>query len=363
MLGKPAGVSTGVSFLRRTEYISSDAGRVKVDSTPLRSKHLPKKRKASGIDRDDDPVRMLRGIYKGFDTAYPDDAYKGPDTTEQLRGDAVTSQDATAWETPKHPTDPDLKPLDTYPILPDLDAFPDSGNFFVVKFTTNPVADSDTYDKRLDIALLKPIEPFPGAVEACNQQKEAYAADPTLPVPKPVDFNYTLFLPKDSDPVSSIAAVFDTTNEHKDDESLYPEGDAETGRRSFRFQNQRLYETYNQSGNQEDVWGESVAVALHDSSSGDGRTLQKAAYIYPILQRAIIRPKRKANMGAMSSQVEDEEHIDFLDVAVREPLEDEAEKRQGHREDLLKVKLQEPSSQGLPNGLEDAVGSPVAMES
>lgn len=335
MLGKPAHMTSGVSFLRRTEYISSEGGRHKTE-TPLRSKPTTKKRKASEVERDDDPVRMLRGIYKGFDTAYPQDAYHGPDTSDKLRGDPVTAEASAAWERPTHPSNPDLTPLDTYPILPDLDAFPDSGNFFVIKYQTNPGSTTDSYDTRLDAALLHPQEPHPNAMAEHTAQQQAYASDPTLPPPKPVEFNYDFYLPEDAKTTASMQLAMDPHNPGCDDPELYESSNAETARRFFRFHLQRQYETYNQSDSHADPWGESLAVALHDPTDENPRGLQKAAYVYPVVQRAIIRPRRKMGLGAVPGR-DEEEKIDFLDVSVRAPVEAEAEKREGHKRALMEV--------------------------
>lgn len=358
MLGKRIGSTTGVSFLRRTEYISSDTGRAKVDTSPLRARQSPKKRKASEAARDDDPVRMLRGIYKGFDTAYPSDAYRGPDTAEKLRGDAVTSPDAAAWEKPKHPTNEDLTPLDTYPILPDLCAFPDSGNFYIIKFSTNPVAASDTYDKRLDVAILHPQLPFPDAQKCYEDAKVAYEADPSLPAPKAVDYNYTFYLPEDLKSADAAIMAADSNNPDHDNDSLHPY-ENEEGRRYFRYHYQRTYETYNQSSSHDDQWGESLTMSLHDpqdedvfdADTIDTRKLQKAAYVYPVVTRAIIRPKRKTHLGAPSSHMEGEEgYTDFADVRFRDPNEAEVGRRSTHRQTLEEGLISQV------NGIHDAEG-------
>ena len=44
-----------------------------------------KKKRAKGNVTEDDPIYITRNILKGFDLAYPEDAYTGPDTTENLR--------------------------------------------------------------------------------------------------------------------------------------------------------------------------------------------------------------------------------------------------------------------------------------
>ena len=46
--------------------------------------------------------------------------------------------------------------MDSYPLIPDLEAFPDYGGYFTVKYTNNPVPASGVYDKRLLNAVIKP---------------------------------------------------------------------------------------------------------------------------------------------------------------------------------------------------------------
>lgn len=338
MLGKPAHMTNGVSFMRRTEYIASDSNRAKPDSSSLfrsKSNTTPRKRKASEIERDDDPVRMLRGTYKGFDVAYPHDAYRGPDTQEKLRGDAVTKDDEDAWNNPVHPTKADAVPLDTYPILPDLEALPDSGGFFVIRFNTNPSARHDAYDKRIDVAVMEPKEPYAGAtahfaaqIAAMNKARtdnEEYNG----PEPKPIEYDYHLYLPEEAESVEKIHRKFDTEDAERDDDSLYGT-ETQDGGKAFRYRHVRMYETYQQTVNTENRWGETVAVALHDGPEGgeehEGRKTQKAAYLYPIVQRVMLRPKRRQYVGGMPVENEDG-HADYVDVKAVDAREFEIEGR------------------------------------
>ena len=337
MLGKPTSVTSGVSFLRRTEYISSDLGRNRVEgSTPrdfARRKQQAKKRKREEFERDDDPVRMLRGIYKGFDTAYPEDAYTGPDSERNVRGAEVTAEDRAAWDKPRHPSNPELTPIDTYPLLPDPDGLPDTGNYFVIKFLTNPSAASDKYDRRLDLTILRPLEPSLEVQAQRETLRQAFEADPTQPAPGPPAFDYDFFLPEETCDISAVKGMFDASDPSKHDPSFY-DNENDNGRRFFRYKRIRAYETHQQTGSSEDQYGDTVAVALHDpldvetsKSDTGGSRLQKAAYFYPIVQRTSIRPRRKANaaVGGVPPPIRDETNkIDFLDVVIAEPDADQS---------------------------------------
>ncbi|CAD0098484.1 unnamed protein product [Aureobasidium mustum] len=262
-LGKPTAMNSGVSFLRRTEYISSNAAAVQrfessTSKDLLRVRNDPKRRKAPPVNRDD-PINIIRSLVKGFDVAYPEDAYTGPDSETNIRGAPITEADRSAWKKPKHPTKPNLTLLDAYPLLPDMDALPMTGDYQIVKFSTNPVAQSDSYDQRLDTALLRPL-----------------GADLAL------------------------------LEEH--------------GESCFQFQRIREYETYQQAGDADNAYGDTVALALHDT----GDRLEKGAYFYPVKQRTNLRPKRKTPGPPEEGRVE---HVDVLHVNVRDSNSDEAAMR------------------------------------
>lgn len=318
-LGKPTAMNSGVSFLRRTEYISSNAGAVQrfessTSKDLLRVRKDPKRRKTVEPNRDD-PLHIIRHLAKGFDLAYPEDAYRGDDSKTQIRGAPSTPAEKAAWATPKHPKHPELTLMDAYPLLPDNDALPMTGDYQVVKFSTNPVASSsNTYDTRLDTALLRPL----GAdLSIYEERMAAHQADPTVPKPLP-EWDYDLFLPGNEGSVGALKRKFDPNDAQKDDPSLYDteaDGDA-----CFQFDRIREYETYKQNGNADDPYGVKVALALND---GEGR-LPQGAYYYAVKSTASLRPKRKTPGISEEGRVE---HVDVLHVTVRHPNADEAAMR------------------------------------
>ncbi|KAH0384711.1 Paf1 complex protein, partial [Aureobasidium melanogenum] len=317
-LGKPTAMNSGVSFLRRTEYISSNAAAVQrfessTSKDLLRVRNDPKRRKAPPVNRDD-PINIIRSLVKGFDLAYPEDAYTGPDSETNIRGAPITEADRSAWKKPKHPTKPNLTLLDAYPLLPDMDALPMTGDYQIVKFSTNPVAQSDSYDQRLDSALLRPL----GADLALHEERmAAHKADPTMPKPLP-EWDYDLFLAEHETSIRGIKRKFDPNDAQNDDPSLYEtEADGES---CFQFQRIREYETYQQAGDADNAYGDTVALALHDT----GDRLEKGAYFYPVKQRTNLRPKRKTPGPPEEGRLE---HVDVLHVNVRDPNSDEAAMR------------------------------------
>jgi RNA polymerase II-associated factor 1 len=317
-LGKPTAMNAGVSFLRRTEYISSNASVQRFESSTskdlLRVRNDPKRRKKPTVDRDD-PINIIRCLVKGFDLAYPADMYTGDDSVTNIRGAPNTEADKLAWNKPKHPSNPNLTLLDAYPLLPDMDALPMTGDYQIVKFSTNPVANSETYDARLDTALLRPL----GADLALLEERTAaHKLDPTMPKPLP-EWDYDLFLPENESSVRAIKRKFDPNDAQNEDSSLYDtEADGEP---CFQYQRVREYETYQQAGDADNAYGDTVALALYDD--GGGR-LKKGAYFYPVKQRTNLRPKRKTPGVLEEGRAE---HVDVLHVNVRNPNPDEVTMR------------------------------------
>lgn len=267
---------------------------------------------------------MIRSIIKGFDIAYPREAYTGPDTTSSIRGAEASSAEKSAWKFPRHPSKPDVKLIDSYPLLPDLEAFTatDNGAYQVFKFSACPVPATDKYDERLDVALLYPNADIrPEKRAEFEAQQVAHATNPNHPEPVP-QRDYDLFLPR-VDSVQGIKRKHDVTDEDNDDDMLYDEATRESDKPAFQYERIRKYETYQQTYDP-DIYGDTVAVALHDDDTGqEGECLQKAAYFYPISQRIFVRPLRNVGPAIKMSQSDpDEEKIDLIDTVVGPP-EDE----------------------------------------
>ena len=311
-------MNAGVSFLRRTEYISSSQGGQRFESSTskdlLRVRNDGKRKRKPNVNKDD-PINIIRALVKGFDVAYPADAYKGEDSQTNIRGAEITTEDQKAWNNPKHPTKPQLELLDAYPLMPDFDAIPPLEAYQVTKFSVNPTRHSDGYDHRLDVALLRPTN-----VDLVKYEERVAAReeDPSLPKPLP-EYEYDLFLTHESSVVKGIKRKFDVNDPDRDDENLY-ERETESGR-AFSYQYVREYETYQQAGDPDDMYGDPIALALHDPDmdtgavEGAAKRLAKGAYYYPIKQRTNLRPKRK---NARRQQADDSQHVDVIVGTVRD---------------------------------------------
>ena len=327
-LGKGAGAGGAVSFLRRTEYTSSNAPQHFSSSTSkdlLRLRNDPKRRKVS--TNKEDPLNIIRNVVKGFDVAYPQDAYKGEENTSNIRGAAISDAEAKAWSTPRHPTKPDLQLLDSYPVLPDMDALPSTACYMVTKFITNPVASTSHYDERLNAAILRPKEDKQ-AYALYDQRLAEWDESSGRPQPIPED-DYEYFLPLEASSVRAIKRKLNVNDPENEDSDLYTD-DAADGERAFKYARLRTYETYNQHADPQNFYNDSVALALHDPETeigavpGQKKRLRKGAYFYPIMQRTALRPKRNVqvggSMGMSQSQApaQDEDRIDEINLTVGE---------------------------------------------
>lgn len=323
-LGKPNAASGAVSFLRRTEYTASQNTQHFSSSTSkdlLRLRNDAKRRKPS-LNKED-PINIMRNIVKGFDIAYPRDAYRGEDSTTNLRGAQVTDTELKAWSNPRHPSKPELKLLDSYPILPDLEAIPTTGFYMVMKFSSNPVEKTDSYDQRLDTAVLKPIADEQAEMQF--DEKKAAWEESDKSKPEPIrEYDYDYFLLNDRSAVPNLKRKLNVNDPENDDPELYTDY-IDDGQRAFKYKRKRTYETFTQTGDSTDFYNDTVALALHDPESevstapGGEHRLQKGAYFYPIVQRTGLRPKRI--VGKMLYQM-DEAKVDELNITVADMGED-----------------------------------------
>ncbi|KAK5680227.1 hypothetical protein LTS10_007154 [Elasticomyces elasticus] len=311
--GKANATGGGVSFLRRTEYTASQGPQHFASNTSkdmMRLRNDPKRRKLNTVDKED-PVNIIRNIVKGFDIAHPSDAYKGDDSTTNIRGAAVTDAELRAWTHPKHPTNPDLQLLDSYAVLPDLSALPTSNAYMIAKFQSNPLA-GESYDERLDTAIMRPLDDAHMSAEYKRKMEDWDAATGK---PQPLmEFDYEFFVPADGSAVHNIKRKFDVNDTENEDPDLYT--DELDGERSFTFERLRTYETYNQHGHPDNYYNDSVALALHDPEGVLGeKRLEKAAYYYPIVQRTALRPKRK--VGRLAATQTEDDRVDVISLQVR----------------------------------------------
>ncbi|KAF2153741.1 Paf1 complex protein [Myriangium duriaei CBS 260.36] len=330
-LGKGGALNAGKTFLRKTEYISSDQGVKRFESSTsmdlLKLRNDPKRRKKDNLDKEH-PLNILKSVIKGFDIAYPKDAYKGEDTTEKVQGASISNADISAWSNPKHPSKPDLKLIDSYPVLPDLDALPAVGSYILVKYSTDPSASVKGYNPCLDVAVLAPTNANTTKFE---DRSEAYEKDLTMLKPT-TEYDYEMYMPEDMNAVRGVKRKFDVNDPENDDASLYTFVD-DQGNNAFKYKRVRAYETFAQQADGDDPFGDSVALALHDPEihpGGSNRRLTKGAYFYPVLQRTQLRPKRKTK----ESQYEESQVADTLVVTVREANDEELTRRLGAKAKL-----------------------------
>jgi hypothetical protein len=340
-LGK-SGSAGNVSFLRRTEYITShrkdDSGGVLRAANRTPGKRAGPPAKLTDAQKNN-PETMIRAIEKSFNLAYPADAHKGPDTATRVRGAEITRTERDAWERPRHPTQPGIKLLDSYPVVPDLTGFGDGGRYVLVKYQHNPSKRTAEYDEGLDVALLYPLEQTKKQKRQFDDDMELHRIDPlkhSRPVPQ---IGYDLYLPdSDATAVKRKISVFDGD---RDEDHLYthhPDMDPNGGIEApcFRYGHVRSYEPYQQISHEDDPYNDSVAVALHDGETRD----QQAAFLYPISQKTFLatdRVKLKLNeykkekgvaMDTDLGEEGDPEYsmIDYLDVTVRDMDGDEMQK-------------------------------------
>ena len=349
-LGKPKYQPGGISFLRRTEYISSDAARARSEAAPKSTPRSPGPKFRKTVDTSkDDPINVLRAAVKGFDIAHPDDAYTGPDTKDNIKGLEPTPAEIEAWQNPKHPAKSNLKPIDFYPILPDLDAGTDTGSYMVAKFAANPTQVTEKHDPRVDVGMLRPIELDDASIAEYNAKLAAHAAEPTQnPHPGGAPFNYHYFLPTEETSAINLKKMLDVNDPDHDDPSLYSSQNKE-GKNRFRLNQQRVYETGRSTAADPDHAYKEIALALHDpelearagdsSLAADG-CLEKAAYYYPVMQKIQLKPHRSKNLAQLGVtsrlDAEDEEKkLDALDVFIGDLNELELARRAEHRAGLL----------------------------
>jgi len=305
-IGKPTSINSGVSFLRRTEYISSvqNVNKQADSKTALRT---PTSRPKPRPDvNKEDPINILRSVVKGFDVPYPADAYTGPDGQNNLRSTPASAAEKEAWTKPRHPMRRDVTLLDSYPILPDLEAFPEEGGYVFFKFQHNPSATDDVEDPSVDVSLLRPLD----------------------------NNRFELFFPEEADSVQNIKRKFSNTDVDADDDTLYDNYD-DPERPCFRYKRVRTYYEEGHVDLKDNPFNDTVVVALHDSRGSDDR-LNKAAYVYPISLRGKLvanRPKTMAQYGtnAHIPLQEDEDRVDFVLAQVADPPEEVQAKMDGYK--------------------------------
>jgi RNA polymerase II-associated factor 1 len=342
MLGKSAKSSANATFLRRTEYISQSTriyGGKSADrhaSGSVKSSN-PQKRRLQDMNSRE---AIIKTIMKGFNIAYPEDASEG----DNIGLAKATPEEIKAWRAPRHPKLPKLKLLESYPILPDLDSYTDSGAYVVAQYKANPGGDKDFYDIALETALLRVLDQDDERRAEDEARQIAAANDPSLPTPAPFS-DYEYYLPESEEAARNVKRKFNVDDPDKDDVELYSNENKSTGERFFKYSKKRVYETTQavmHPGAQS--FGE-VILGLFDPSEqledaedmfGDTkRKRQKAAYYHPVASRMTIRPRRQLAGGATQQDPkEDLDACDILELTARDlnekELADRADTRYSH---------------------------------
>ncbi|KAJ5787501.1 RNA polymerase II-associated Paf1 [Penicillium paradoxum] len=317
-LRNPAPRNTNVSFLRRTQHIGVDRSAGDGSrAAPLKTQSRTAKKGKPAVD---DPKHVKKFIQKGFDIAYPQSKHSGEDTESHIRG--------------LPPQRPNLmlgllKPVGFFPIIPDLEGFPDPGGYLQFKFDKAPVgAVRGKRDARMDVGILTPVAPEERVCQQHQAKVDLHTTNPALyPHPGPVPYDYQLFLPEKPQSVKNIHTSMNLNSANRDNEDLYTNESAD-GSKFHRYDRARTYATSAQVFNTEQ---KDIALTLFKPNDGDTRQL--AAYYYPISGKARLKPERartiaQAGLAPTSTQQEEsEERIDQMQVTMRDPNEAEIYKR------------------------------------
>ena len=336
-LKNPAPKDANVSFLRRTQYISSGgAGGTRTanahGNAPKARPHQQEKPKLS----HDDPVYVKKYIQKGFDIAHPESKHTGEDTSSRIKGHTATKAELDAWARPVHPDNPTLKPVGFYPVLPDMQGFADPGGYVQFKFDKAPVpADAGKRDKRMDTSVLYPSAPNERICQEHATKVSLHRTNPErYPDPGPVPFDYDLFLPEKKENTSNVISSLNSSNPNRNDPSLYTH-EGPDGNKFHRYDRVRTYATGSQTLST-DQRQRDLALAIHDPAEikGENQARQKAAYYYPVIGKTRLKQERNrtiAQAGLAPSAKTKEDQVDQIQMVVRDPDEAETYKRSLHR--------------------------------
>lgn len=336
-LKNPAPKNANVSFLRRTQYISAGV-RTPDGGRPAMAKVKPRSDDKAKVD---DPAYIKRYIQKGFDIAYPESKHTGEDTASKIKGHAPTKAEQDAWAKPVHPDNPKLKPVGSFPILPDLQGFPDPGGFVQFKFDKTPVQGiSGKRNKAMDVAILLPSAPEERVCQEHATKASLYKTNPNLyPDPGPIPWDYDLFLPDKKESTQNVINSLNLSNPDRDNQELYTH-DGPDDTKFHRYDRIRTYATSAQTLSN-DQKQRDVALSIFDPENvkeGQEDNLpskQKGAYYYPILGKTRLKPERARTIAqaglAPTRPKTKEDQVDQLQVTVRDPDEAEVYKRALHR--------------------------------
>ncbi|KAH0831628.1 hypothetical protein FOPE_02792 [Fonsecaea pedrosoi] len=294
---KSQGAKNNVSFLRKTQYMTSSqmarANDAFMRASPRTQKPQTPKAAPVPVTRDD-PENIKRQIQKGFDLAYPDSI---PFNPPEAKANPITPQERDAWKNPVHPDNPRLKPVDFYPVIPDLETGTDmASNWQALKFDKPPLPPyKGRRDDRIDVGILMASENA-ALMPAWRAAKEAFDRDPEkFADPGPEPYTWSLSVPKQPDSTSRIRQLFDDSNPRKDDPSLMGPLLEESADGSLRlpFERVRVYPKATQDTvDPHRIMALSLVDANNLPRGSRFRKQGNAAYYYPILERVKMRADR-----------------------------------------------------------------------
>ncbi|KAJ2905210.1 RNA polymerase II-associated [Zalerion maritima] len=296
-LGKPRVNEGGVSFLRRTEYTAAMNTRKSAANPfmPQPKRQAPKKR-ASPEPVRDSPAYIKRKIDESFVAA------------KRFRDGHF-----------KHPSRKTAKLQGSMPLLPDLEAFPDSGAYVTIKFANNPVPKSTVYDSRMAAGILRPLERTEdeeAAYEAALADWEESGRRGPQP---PLSTNYDFYLADGPSTASNFHKKLDLSNPDRDDDELYTNRNASSGG-VFSYKRLRAYETAKETElDHQTKYNEELLFTLAENPDGRGQV----AYYLPVMQRTTLQAQRAKNIARTVGMRDEQDNvIDQLDIRIDEPTQD-----------------------------------------
>ena len=328
--------STNVSFLRRTQYMTSQNARandplVRPSSRALKSAVIPTSQRE--VLARDDKENIRRNLQKGFDLAYPESV---PYNGDGVQSQAPTSAEKEAWQKPVHPENPNLKPVSFFPILPDFETLDDFSGLHYVKFDKAPLpALQGRRDGRIDVAMLNG-QAITSLEAAYNAKKAAFDQHPELyedPGPAPPQ-SWSLNIAQDPSKAAEVRKILDEADPDHDDPVLYadlsrPQTDQDNARLRLDFNRIRTYVNNEdkQTADQQ-IFGLSLCnpTSARNGAQKVNSTIGHVAHYYPIKSSLRLKSDRvKAGGGLKANQIDDADQnpFDVLSLFTREATAEE----------------------------------------
>lgn len=322
--------STNVSFLRRTQYMSSHNARANdplIRPNPRAFKPAANPAMHTEVLARDDKENIRRNLQKGFDLAYPESVQNNE---AEVQSQAPTTAEREAWQNPVHPDNPGLKPVSIFPILPELDTPVDFSGLNYVKFDKPPLpAIQGRRDDRIDLALLSArtitsLEAGWRATKAAFDEDPLKWKEPALNPPQ----SWSLCVAQDPAKVQELRKILDDADPNHDSPDLYDglyrpkldRSDPEDARPHVDYERFRTYLNVDE--------GPMAGHTLYGLSFYDSRNIpsdaghrikteQRAAYYQPILSSLRLKSDRvKVTGGVKSSQIVEADQNPFGSVSV-----------------------------------------------